>query len=74
MGGLSEAGTVDFADANVGIGERLGDMPPNGFGSFAMAAPRRIEHHIPVAIVFDVDESVAKLKHPRAAAALQQCN
>lgn len=72
MGGLREARTVDFADTDVGIGERLGDMPPNGFSSLAMAAPRRIEHHIPVAVVFDVDESVAQLKDPRTAAALQQ--
>lgn len=55
---------VNLSHANVRIDESLSDMTPNGFGAFAVCTPRCVEHYVPLAILFNVNKSIAQLQHP----------
>lgn len=65
LGSRSESRAIDFAHPNVRVHERLGNMPPYRFGAFAMAAPWRIEHQIPLTFVLYVDKTIAQFQHSR---------
>lgn len=56
-----KSGAINFRNTHIGIDQRLGHMRPNGFGALTMAAPWRIEHHKPLALMPYIDETVAQL-------------
>lgn len=42
-------------------------MRPDRFGAFAMATPWRIEHHKPLALMTDINETVTQFEYSRTA-------
>lgn len=54
-----ETRTIHTADANVCVGQRLGDLQPNRFGTFAVTTPWGIKHDQPLAFGANVQEAIA---------------
>ncbi len=61
VGGGSEAGAVELAHPHGRVGEGLGGLQEDRLELVAVAAPRRVEHDEPLAVLPNVDEAVSQL-------------
>lgn len=53
-----EPSAINFAHSDVGFTQRLGNVRPNGFGTFAVAAPRSVKHNQPLTLMLYIQEAI----------------